>query len=53
MEIVFCKDCKFRDHCEQRVAITTTDRVIGVTKQQNPQIEFCSYGTREKEENKE
>lgn len=46
VEVVRCKDCKYRDDCGGQMVHTTRDNVLEQNVSTYNKVDFCSYGKR-------
>ena len=46
MDIVECKECRYRDKCHKTIAIREYDKDIECSYARFEKLTFCSYGER-------
>lgn len=49
MDVIECKNCKYRDKCHKTIAIREYDKDIECSYARFEKLTFCSYGERKEE----
>lgn len=49
MDVIECKDCKYRDKCHREIALKEYDEDIDANYVSFQKLTFCSYGERREE----